>query len=404
MYTPDFAKPKVLSVSQLNFYIKSVLESDPKLNYVFLSGEISNLTIHQKSGHIYFSLKDSKSIVKAVMFSGNARNLVFEPKEGMKILCRGRLSVYEPSGQYQIYVEDMQAEGIGALTLAFEQLKNNLEQKGLFAQEHKKPIPRFPETIGVITSPTGAAVQDIRNILFRRYPCVDVVMCPVLVQGSNAPEQLVRAIKMLDEHNACDVIIIGRGGGSIEDLWAFNNEELAYAVYDCKIPVISAVGHETDFTICDFVADLRAPTPSAAAELAVPDKEELLAYYNAQTQYLSSIITSKLNKNDAYLNDVKRRLVMLSPENKILQYERELENYMSFSEKFISEILGEKNNTLSNIASKLESLNPVSVLSRGYAVAEVDDKVIKSKSQLKKDDEFSLVFSDGKIIAKVIGE
>lgn len=404
MYTPDFAKPKVLSVSQLNFYIKSVLESDPKLNYVFLSGEISNLTIHQKSGHIYFSLKDSKSIVKAVMFSGNARNLVFEPKEGMKILCRGRLSVYEPSGQYQIYVEDMQAEGIGALTLAFEQLKNNLEQKGLFAQEHKKPIPRFPETIGVITSPTGAAVQDIRNILFRRYPCVDVVMCPVLVQGSNAPEQLVRAIKMLDEQNACDVIIIGRGGGSIEDLWAFNNEELAYAVYDCKIPVISAVGHETDFTICDFVADLRAPTPSAAAELAVPDKEELLAYYNAQTQYLSSIITSKLNKNDAYLNDVKRRLVMLSPENKILQYERELDNYMSFSEKFISEILGEKNNTLSNIASKLESLNPVSVLSRGYAVAEVDDKVIKSKSQLKKDDEFSLVFSDGKIIAKVIGE
>lgn len=404
MYTPDFAKPKVLSVSQLNFYIKSVLESDPKLNYVFLSGEISNLTIHQKSGHIYFSLKDSKSIVKAVMFSGNARNLVFEPKEGMKILCRGRLSVYEPSGQYQIYVEDMQAEGIGALTLAFEQLKNNLEQKGLFAHEHKKPIPRFPETIGVITSPTGAAVQDIRNILFRRYPCVDVVMCPVLVQGSNAPEQLVRAIKMLDEHNACDVIIIGRGGGSIEDLWAFNNEELAYAVYDCKIPVISAVGHETDFTICDFVADLRAPTPSAAAELAVPDKEELLAYYNAQTQYLSSIITSKLNKNDAYLNDVKRRLVMLSPENKILQYERELDNYMSFSEKFISEILGEKNNTLSNIASKLESLNPVSVLSRGYAVAEVDDKVIKSKSQLKKDDEFSLVFSDGKIIAKVIGE
>lgn len=404
MYTPDFAKPKVLSVSQLNFYIKSVLESDPKLNYVFLSGEISNLTIHQKSGHIYFSLKDSKSIVKAVMFSGNARNLVFEPKEGMKILCRGRLSVYEPSGQYQIYVEDMQAEGIGALTLAFEQLKNNLEQKGLFAQEHKKPIPRFPETIGVITSPAGAAVQDIRNILFRRYPCVDVVMCPVLVQGSNAPEQLVRAIKMLDEHNACDVIIIGRGGGSIEDLWAFNNEELAYAVYDCKIPVISAVGHETDFTICDFVADLRAPTPSAAAELAVPDKEELLAYYNAQTQYLSSIITSKLNKNDAYLNDVKRRLVMLSPENKILQYERELDNYMSFSEKFIFEILGEKNNTLSNIASKLESLNPVSVLSRGYAVAEVDDKVIKSKSQLKKDDEFSLVFSDGKIIAKVIGE
>lgn len=404
MYTPDFAKPKVLSVSQLNFYIKSVLESDPKLNYVFLSGEISNLTIHQKSGHIYFSLKDSKSIVKAVMFSGNACNLVFEPKEGMKILCRGRLSVYEPSGQYQIYVEDMQAEGIGALTLAFEQLKNNLEQKGLFAQEHKKPIPRFPETIGVITSPTGAAVQDIRNILFRRYPCVDVVMCPVLVQGSNAPEQLVRAIKMLDEHNACDVIIIGRGGGSIEDLWAFNNEELAYAVYDCKIPVISAVGHETDFTICDFVADLRAPTPSAAAELAVPDKEELIAYYNAQMQYLSSIITSKLNKNDAYLNDVKRRLVMLSPENKILQYERELDNYMSFSEKFISEILGEKNNTLSNIASKLESLNPVSVLSRGYAVAEVDDKVIKSKSQLKKDDEFSLVFSDGKIIAKVIGE
>ena len=404
MYTPEFKAPRVLSISQLNFYIKSLIENDSKLNIVFVTGEISNLTDHYRSGHIYLSLKDERSVIKSVMFSGNARNLRFKPMDGMKVICRGRIAVYEPSGQYQLYIEDMQPDGIGALTLAYEQLKKNLEQKGLFAASHKKPIPKFPKTVGVITSPTGAAVQDIRNILYRRYPCIDVVMCPVLVQGENAPQQLVKAVKTLDEYNACDVIIIGRGGGSIEDLWAFNDEELAYAIYDCKIPVISAVGHETDFTICDFVSDLRAPTPSAAAELAVPDKEELLSYYNSQLQYISSIMDYKLQQSNTLLSDFKKRISLSSPQLKINEYNSNLEKILIKLDKNITDTISKKESTLVAMASKLEGLNPLSILSRGYTVAEKDGKLINSKSQLKKDDLFTLEFSDGKIQAKVTGE
>lgn len=306
MYTPEFSKPRVLSVSQLNFYIKSIIENDARLNFVFVTGEISNLTDHYRSGHIYLSIKDEKSVIRAVMFAGNARNLKFRPTDGMKVICRGRVAVYEPTGQYQLYIEDMQPDGIGALSLAYEQLKKSLAEKGLFAPEHKKKIPPFPNSIGVITSPTGAAVQDIRNILSRRFPSADIIMCPVLVQGENAPAQLIDAVQKLDKYNACDVIIIGRGGGSIEDLWAFNDENLAYAIYNCKIPVISAVGHETDFTICDFVSDLRAPTPSAAAELAVPDTAELIDYYKSQKQYVSSMATLKLRQEYNALTELKQ--------------------------------------------------------------------------------------------------
>ncbi len=404
MYTPDFTAPKVLSVSQVNFYIKSLLENDPRLNIVFLTGEISNLTIHYKSGHIYMSLKDERSVIRAVMFAGNARNLRFKPADGMKVICRGRIALYEPSGQYQLYIEDMQPDGIGALTLAYEQLKKNLAEKGLFDNSHKKPIPKFPKTVGVITSPTGAAVQDIRNILYRRYPCIDIVMCPVLVQGENAPKQLVKAVKTLDEYNACDVIIIGRGGGSIEDLWAFNDEELAYAIYDCKIPVISAVGHETDFTICDFVSDLRAPTPSAAAELAVPDKEELMSYYNSQLQYISSIMDSKMQYSNALLSDYKKRISLASPQTKIVEHNSKLEKILITIKNNITDKINKNESTLVATASKLEGLNPIAVLSRGYSIAEKDGKVINSKSQLNKDDLFTLEFSDGKIQARVTGE
>ncbi|MCH5303946.1 MAG: exodeoxyribonuclease VII large subunit, partial [Ruminococcus sp.] len=279
MTNPEFSKPRIITVSQLNYYVKSLLDNDPHLTNVFLTGEISNLTDHYRSGHIYFSLKDKNAVVRAVMFAGNARNLKFKPEEGMKVIVLCRVSLYEATGGYQIYVEDMQPDGIGALTLAFEQLKKKLEEKGIFSAENKKPIPKFPKTVGVITSPTGAAVQDIRNILTRRFPSVDIVLCPVLVQGTGAPAQLINAVNLFNEYDLADVIIIGRGGGSIEDLWAFNDENLAYSIYASNIPVISAVGHETDFTICDFVSDLRAPTPSAAAELAVPDREELLSYY-----------------------------------------------------------------------------------------------------------------------------
>lgn len=404
MYTPDFTAPRVLSVSQLNFYIKSLVESDPKLNIVFLSGEISNLTDHYRSGHIYLSLKDEKSVIRAVMFSGNARNLRFKPDDGMKIICRGRVAVYEPTGQYQLYIEDMQPDGVGALTLAYEQLKKKLSEKGYFDPSHKKPLPKFPETIGVITSPTGAAVQDIRNILYRRYPCVNVIMCPVLVQGDSAPEQLTRAVKTLDEHNACDLIIIGRGGGSIEDLWAFNSEELANAIYGCKIPVISAVGHETDFTICDFVADMRAPTPSAAAELAVPDKNELTAYYNSQLQYISSLTDSKIRQNSNYIIDLQRRISLMSPQLKLGEYKNSLAGIFNRAQRAVDETIGERSTSLMKLSSKLDGLNPVSVLARGYSIAEKDGNAVVSVSQLNEGDKFTLSFSDGKINATVNGD
>lgn len=404
MYTPQFNAPKVLSVSQLNFYIKSLIENDPRLNVVFVTGEISNLTDHYRSGHIYLSIKDEKSVMRAVMFAGNARNLRFKPQDGMKIICRGRVAVYEPSGQYQLYIEDMQPDGVGALTLAYEQLKQSLEQKGLFDRAHKKPIPRYPRTIGVITSPTGAAVQDIRNILSRRYPCADIVMCPVLVQGDNAPTQLVNAVNRLNEHNACDVIIIGRGGGSIEDLWAFNSEELAYAIYNCNIPVISAVGHETDFTICDFVSDLRAPTPSAAAELAVPDKDELMNHYRSQQQYLSSILDLKLKKADNSISELNRRISLSSPSQKVAEYERNLDNIKTNLIHLMNDKLTSKQHIIKTTASKLETLNPISVLSRGYSIAEKDGKAITSKSELKKDEAFTVRFCDGAITAIATGE
>lgn len=404
MYTPEFTKPKVLSVSQLNFYIKSIIENDPRLNFVFLTGEISNLTNHYRSGHIYLSLKDEKSVIRAVMFAGNARTLRFQPQDGMKVICRGRIAVYEPSGQYQLYIEDMQPDGVGALTIAFEQLKSSLAEKGLFDNAHKKPIPKFPKTIGVITSPTGAAVQDIRNILSRRYPCADIVMCPVLVQGESAPSQLVDAVNKLDEYNACDVIIIGRGGGSIEDLWAFNSEELAYAIYECKIPIISAVGHETDFTICDFVADLRAPTPSAGAELAVPDKVELMSFYNSQLQYISSLADVKLKNYSNLITDLRRRLSLVSPQSKIDEYERNFDVLSNKVESLIIDKINKADSSIKATAAKLEAINPISVLSRGYAIAQKDGQVVISKNQLSIDDEFLIEFSDGKIKAKYIGD
>lgn len=404
MYSPDFKAPPVLTVSQLSLYIKSVIENDPKLNIVFLSGEISNLTDHYRSGHIYLSLKDEKSVIRAVMFSGNAQKLRFRPSNGMKVICHGRVSVYEPSGQYQFYIEDMQPDGLGALALAYEQLKQKLEKQGYFAPEIKKPIPKFPDTIGVITSPTGAAVQDILNILRRRFPCVNVVMCPVLVQGENAPPQLVRAVKTLDRYNLCDLIIIGRGGGSIEDLWAFNDESLADAIYECKIPVISAVGHETDFTICDFVSDLRAPTPSAAAEMAVPDKNELISYYDSQLQYTTSMIETLIRDNNLKLLDISAKLSNLSPLSEIIDFGNNIDTLFLNLNKIMSDIYNENNLSLEKISAKLEMLNPVSVLARGYSIVEKDGIHIHSRTQLKAGDKFSLEFSDGKINATVNGD
>lgn len=404
MYSPQIQKPRVLSVSQINFYIKSLIENDGKLQFVLVTGEISNLTVHQRSGHIYLSLKDSNSVISAVMFAGNARRLKFRPKNGMKIICRGRISIYEPSGRYQLYIEDMQPDGVGALALAFEQLKSGLEKKGLFDPAHKKPLPKFPKTIGVITSPTGAAVQDITNILRRRFPSVDIILAPVLVQGDSAPKQLVNAVNKFSESKIADVIIIGRGGGSAEDLWAFNDEELAYAVYHCKTPVISGVGHETDFTICDFVADKRASTPSAAAELAVPDRQELISYYKKQRQYLAATLEQKFKTAQLKLEKQQRRMSLSSPKVRAEQTERQLLAKAEKISRLMNDNISQKENKLVSAKAKLDGLNPLNVLGRGYAIAEKDEKIITSAKQLSGGDEFTVILSDGKINAKVCGD
>ena len=397
-------EPKILTVSQLNFYVKSILDSDQRLNYVFLCGEISNLTDHYRSGHIYLSLKDNKSVIRAVMFAGNARNLKFKPMEGMKVICRGRVTLYEATGQYQYYIEDMQPDGIGALYQAYEQLKEKLQSKGLFDESHKKPIPYCPKTIGVITSPTGAAVQDIKNILTRRFPSVNIVLCPVLVQGDNAVPQLIDAVNKLNEYDLCDTIIIGRGGGSIEDLWAFNDENLAYAIYNSHIPVISAVGHETDFTICDFVSDLRAPTPSAGAELAVPDRNEILQNLDAQRQYLSSLMDKKLIENNNVVSEMTTKLLSLSPDDKIAKLYNDLDFISQKYENNSNRIFQNTANKIELLATTLESLNPVSILKRGYSVVTNNDKTVTSVKDVKNGDTLAINVTDGKIISKVIGE
>lgn len=404
MYSPQIQKPRVLSVSQINFYIKSIIENDGSLQFVLVTGEISNLTVHQRSGHIYLSLKDSNSVISAVMFAGNARRLKFRLENGMKVICRGRISVYEPSGRYQLYIEDMQPDGVGALTLAFEQLKKSLAQKGLFDNAHKKPLPKFPKTIGVITSPTGAAVQDITNIIRRRFPSADIVLAPVLVQGESAPEQLVRAVNKFSASKIADVIIIGRGGGSAEDLWAFNDEQLAYAVYNCETPIISGVGHETDFTVCDFVADVRASTPSAAAELAVPDRQELMSYYFKQKQYISAMLDRKIKTSQLRLENQQRRMSASSPKLKAEQLEKQLSAKSEKLTRFMNVYISDKENKLIAAKGKLDGLNPLNVLNRGYAIAEKDEKIITSSKQLKNGDDFTVILSDGKINAKVCGE
>lgn len=402
METPKFVKPRIITISQLNYYVKSLLDNQSRLVNVFVTGEISNLTDHYRSGHIYFSLKDKNAVVKAVMFAGNARNLRFQPQEGMKVIARGRVTLYEATGSYQIIIEDMQPDGIGALTMQFEQLKKKLEAQGVFSPAHKKPIPKFPETIGVITSPTGAAVQDIRNIITRRFPCADIVLCPVLVQGSGAPAQLINAVNLFNEYDCADVIIIGRGGGSIEDLWAFNDENLAYAIYASNIPIISGVGHETDFTICDFVSDLRAPTPSAAAELAVPDIEELRRYYESQQQYIFSIMDTKLSREKARLSRLEGLIYTYSPQNIVNTNLKKYQLYMQRMKNALSKTLSTESERVNVLSSKLAELNPSTVLKRGYAYAQKDGEVITSASDLKKDDVITLTFHDGKINTKVV--
>ena len=393
--------PSIISVSQLNYYIKSILESDSKLRYVFVTGEISNLTDHYSSGHIYLSLKDEKAIIKAVMFSFSAKNLKFRPQNGMKVIVRGRVSLYEPSGQYQLYIEDMQPDGVGSLTIAFEQLKKKLGAEGLFDPEFKKQLPEFPKKIAVVTSPTGAALQDIRNILSRRWPYSEVEVVPVLVQGDTAARMLTDAISDLSDKNSADVIIIGRGGGSIEDLWAFNNEGLARAIFACKIPVISAVGHETDYTICDFVADMRAPTPSAAAELATPDRFAQIDLLSKQRQYLVALGEKLLRTKESELSAFDTVLKAYDPriefELKVQQLENQKERLTGVSDN----ILSDKSMRLEKLKTQLFSLNPAEILKRGYAVVSLDDKTVSSVKFIKKGENIKVTLSDGDFSATV---
>lgn len=395
------AVSSVITVSQLNFYIKSLLDESPALREIYITGEISNLTDHYRSGHIYLSLKDDKALVRAVMFAGNARHLRFKPEEGMKVIARGRVSVYEATGQYQLYIEDMQPDGIGALNLAYEQLKKKLSAEGLFSDEIKKPIPAYPKRIGVITSPTGAAVQDILNILGRRYPIAEVVFCPVLVQGENASAQLIDAIERFNKANAADVIIIGRGGGSIEDLWAFNDEKLARTIAKSDIPVISAVGHETDFTICDFVADLRAPTPSAAAELATPNMTELLSYLKSVKDSLPAIIQRRIDFEKQELDNLASSKVLLSPDEFINIRKNELDMLSADMIKAFKAILSENQREFAALSAKLDALSPLSVLSRGYSIVQNKNKVIKSAKELNIGQNIMVKLSDGKAECEV---
>lgn len=384
----------VLTVSQLNYYIKSLFESDENLINIFLVGEISNFTNHYKSGHMYFSLKDEKCTVKAVMFSSFAKNIRFNIENGMNVLIRGKVDAYEASGQYQVYVEDIKPEGIGELNLAFEQLKTKLQEEGLFDIEKKKSLPKMPSCIGVITSKSGAAIKDIENVLKRRFPIADIIFCPVLVQGSEAPKQIVDAIKRFNRLKMIDVLILGRGGGSIEDLWAFNDEEVARSVYNSNIPVISAVGHETDFTICDFVADLRAPTPSAAAEIAVPDINELRYEIDGLKSYIKRNLIIKIDQNKAEVDKMLKRL--LSPKLSIQEKKLQLHiKYNRIKELFEMKILLEREKYKESI-SKLNVLNPLSVLSRGYSIALTNSgNIIKSIDEAE--DNIILQLNDGKL-------
>lgn len=389
--------PLVLSVSQLNRYVKSRMDADENLYNVFLVGEISNFTNHYKTGHFYFSLKDEEAQIKAVMFRGNASKVKFRVENGLRVIVRGRVSLYEAAGSYQIFVDDMQPDGAGALQLAFEQLKEKLKNEGLFDETQKKPIPKYPKRIGVITSETGAAIQDILNILSRRYPLAEVILAPVLVQGEGAPEQLVAAVERFNRLACADVLIIGRGGGSAEDLWAFNDERLAYAVYRSEIPVISAVGHETDFTICDFVADLRAPTPSAAAELAVPSQSELYTGIAALQARLQNSVLAALQTERQSLALLKGKSVLQNPSVYFDTLRMRLLTANNAFEASQQRILHQAHLRLQENAAKLQSLSPLSVLARGYAVAEFADRtVLQSVTQLKKGDAFVLQFADGK--------
>lgn len=413
---------KYLSVGALTKYLKNKFDNDMNLRTVYLKGEISNFKSHT-TGHFYFTIKDEYSRINAIMFSSNARKLAFTPTDGMKILVTGRVSIYEATGNYQIYVDDMLEDGVGNLYIAFEQLKEKLSKEGLFDSKYKKSIPKIPMKIGIITASTGAAIKDILSTLKRRFPLAETYLFPCLVQGENAAPDIVTKLNQADEMDL-DVIILGRGGGSIEDLWPFNEEIVARAVFSAKTPIISAVGHEIDYTIADFVADLRAPTPTGAAEMAVPNLADLVSYINQLNIRLNESIFKKINITKLFLDSLKNSFVIKNP---MIMYENKkqrLDNILEKLQKNIKHNLELNKNKLNNIKrnhlllnpknlykdeviklstiiEKLELVNPLNVLKRGFSITYHNDKLIKNIKDIKENDTIKVKLHNGEIVATV---
>ena len=390
----------ILTVSQINRYISFKLKEDKKLHGILVSGEISNFTNHTRTGHLYFTLKDNETSIKAVMFSNMAARLSFMPKNGMRVIVSANVQVYERDGVYQLYVSDMQPDGVGALYLAFEQLKEKLLYEGLFDESNKKTLPEFPNKIGIITSLEAAALQDMLNIISRRYPIAQITIFPALVQGINAPESLCRAIEQADKAEL-DLLICGRGGGSLEDLMAFNNEQLARTIYNCNTPIISAVGHETDTTIADFVSDLRAPTPSAAAELAVPDITVLYDRLDLLGKMLGKSLTVQFSTKYHKLEALEKRLETAVPFAKINSYKEKLD----IIEKNLNSAYKNKllyyGNCITEKAIQLDALSPLKTLSRGYSLVYKEDTLVKSIKCLSSGDRINVQLSDGNVHAMI---
>ena len=412
---------KYITVGQLNRYLKYKFDQDPNLNQVFLKGEISNFKAHTR-GHLYFTIKDETSRINAVMFYSQASKISFTPEDGMKVLVTGRISVYEATGGYQVYVDDIIQDGVGNLYIEYEKLKKKLASEGLFDASKKRKIPKFPETIGIITAPTGAAIKDILSTIRRRWPITKTILFPSLVQGASAAPEIVKQIKKAQEYDL-DVLIVGRGGGSIEDLWCFNDEEVARAIYECKIPVISAVGHEIDFTIADYVADLRAPTPTGAAEMAVANQTDFYNYMRQINLRLNKSMQNYIKNNRERLDTLKNSYILKNPismyqikeqkfdtlyeklclvmKNLIQNEKTSLQNKIDKIPILTKHLLERNQNQYVSLLNKLEILNPLLTIKRGYSITKKDDKVITSVKDLKKDDTLQIQLQDGSVLADV---
>ena len=393
---------KALSVGDANRYVKMLMDNDALLSSISVRGEISNLKYHT-SGHLYFTLKDEEAEISAVMFRSSVNAMSFAAKNGMKVVAYGRISIYEKSGKCQIYVSAMLDDGKGNLQLEYERLLKKLTDEGLFDSQRKKKLPKIPRCIGIITSPTGAAVRDMINVTGRRWPAAKILLYPSLVQGADAPAELCQGLRCLNALDECDVIIIGRGGGSIEDLWAFNDESVVRAVAESRIPVISAVGHETDFTLCDFAADCRAPTPSAAAEIAVPDRAEFKLRLDEAYSKVESVILNKIAFNKNSISNLCRRLELSSPQTRLANERRTLELKHRILEKSIADIYRAQRDNLSRLVGQLEAMSPLAVLTRGYSVTKNEcGEVVASVDGVSEGDVVSLLFKDGTADAKIL--